>query len=366
MRPILFLLTLLLLINQALSFAQNDASVRKIGMIVPLTGDAAYFGTEARRGAEIAAEELGKKGAAIELVFEDDKCLPKDAVSAYRNMLSVHNVDFIIGPACTGSIQAVAPLAKGAKRPLLAVWDAGSLVESAGDHVFSLGFNTEEEGVVVANHIFNQEKLDSVALVWEEDQYAVLVKDSFQKHYESLGGKIISSASISSSETDTKSVLTKILSAKPKAIFLSPAYTALVLVRQLRALGFSGKIFGQDTFSAPNIISSAGDAMQGLIFADVRISEQKAQAKRLAEQYRLKYQKAPESLTFAAFAYDSVKIAAMLPKDRSQQLLKIASLKFSSDSPEFALNFEGFAASHMSRLTPKLFTITDGKILPLP
>src|SRR3989344_7493185 len=50
----------------------------KIGVIVPLTGDAAVYGESARNVYQMAVEEInaagGIGGSMVELIFEDGKC----------------------------------------------------------------------------------------------------------------------------------------------------------------------------------------------------------------------------------------------------------------------------------------------------
>lgn len=354
----------LLLANLALVFnllislpcrAQESWTLAKIGLLIPLTGDAAYFGSEVRRGAEIALQRLHNAGKKIELVFEDEKCLAKDAVTGYRALITAHKVDFIIGPSCTGSIMAVAPLAKAEGRPLLALWDAGKLVESAGEHVFALGYDTEAEGALMARYAVEQ-KLPTAGVVWEEDQFASLVKEAFEKEYERLGGKVLVSESIQPAEPDVRAVLTKVIAKKPQAIFLSPAYSAATLVSQLKRLGYKGKVLGQDTFAAPDVIKAGGTAMNGLLFANIQLAEQDPKARHLFEEYKKHYKGAPESLVFAAFGYDSVQIAATVPHDLSRQQEALRTLHFSDG----ALPFDGFLLSRMSRLEPQIFAIENG------
>lgn len=339
------------------SLAETGDLVNRIGLLLPLTGDAAYFGEEARRGAEIAVSELAAKARKLELVFQDEKCLAKDAVSAYRALVTEQKVDFVIGPTCTGSIMAVAPLAKAAQRPLLALWDAGRLVESAGEHVFSLGIDTEDEGVLVARHVHSQ-SLHKIAIVWEEDQYSTLVKESFEEEYRELGGKIIGSESVKPAEHDARAVLTKIIAKKPEAVFLSPAYSAVMLVTQLRGLGYKGKIFGQDTFASPDVIKAGGAVMDEVVFANVQIPDDDSKARFLFDEYKRIHKRVPESLVFAAFGYDSVRIAAGLPVGQNSQVAALRAINYTDG----ALRFAGFSSSRMSRLAPQLFTIKDGRV----
>ena len=66
----------------------------KIGVIGPYSGFLADFGEEVRRGVLTTQKDN------IEFVFEDDECEPAPAVSAFKKLTDLNNVQYIIGPLC--------------------------------------------------------------------------------------------------------------------------------------------------------------------------------------------------------------------------------------------------------------------------
>ena len=73
--------------SSASTAASSDAKVIKIGGIGPLTGAAAIYGNAAKAGAEIAVEEINKKGdIKFELKYEDDENDAEKAVNAYNKL----------------------------------------------------------------------------------------------------------------------------------------------------------------------------------------------------------------------------------------------------------------------------------------
>ena len=76
-----------------------------IGAILPLTGYGAYNGEMARRGLELATTEN------VEVIVEDSKTNPKDAINAYRRLESL-GVKYLISLGGPLSM-AIAPLTKG-------------------------------------------------------------------------------------------------------------------------------------------------------------------------------------------------------------------------------------------------------------
>ena len=62
----------------------KEDEVIKIGVVLPLTGTAANYGIDTKKGIDLALEEINKVGVygkRIDLIYEDDKCKAKEALS---------------------------------------------------------------------------------------------------------------------------------------------------------------------------------------------------------------------------------------------------------------------------------------------
>jgi len=72
----------------------------KIGAILPLTGNFAYYGVSPQQGMIIAADEInsagGVNGHKLELLFEDSQGKPDLALSAYHKLSTMQNVQYFV------------------------------------------------------------------------------------------------------------------------------------------------------------------------------------------------------------------------------------------------------------------------------
>jgi ABC-type branched-subunit amino acid transport system substrate-binding protein len=143
-----------------------------IGVLLPLTGDFAFFGEQAKQGIEIALTELNRKGVQVRVIYEDEKCLPKEAVAGFKKLTTVDKVDHILGPVCTGSIVAVAESAKAQKRYFLALLDANRPVAQSGEFTYAIGYSSEEEAELLAEHM-RISGYTRVGIIYEEDAWAI-------------------------------------------------------------------------------------------------------------------------------------------------------------------------------------------------
>ena len=74
----------------------------KIGYVSDLTGATALWGTAGQYGAELAIKQVNENGGVLdgkmlELVPMDGKGEPADSVSAFKNLVEVHNIVAEIG-----------------------------------------------------------------------------------------------------------------------------------------------------------------------------------------------------------------------------------------------------------------------------
>ena len=349
--PLLFLIFLL-----ALNDTTAHAKSLSVAYLIPLTGDAAIFGNEVKRGALLAQQTLAHKNTHIDIVFEDTKCTAKDAVTGWKKLSNTKKTDFIVGPSCTGSILAVAPVALSSGKLLLSLWDAGKNVQKAGEHVYSLGFDSESEGEIIAKYM-STHGLKRASVLVEEDKFAELVLNSFEKHFFSRGGQIVSKASIAPGEQDLASIVLRLAKDKPDAYFVSPAYSGAAILKIFHKLQINSPIFGQDTFSFPDTLKAAGKAKEGLIFANAEIPRKQQQSLQLEKLYLDSFHIKPESLTFAAFGYDSLLIAAKAIDKYGRKPSTLDAISWNGVLP-----FKSFREGNMLRLAPSLFEIKQGKI----
>jgi len=99
------------------------AEVYKIGMSAGLTGYAATVDRAWRDGVELAIAAVNAKGGIngrkAELVVEDNRSEPQDAVTAYRKMISSDKVDIFASGCVSAGNFAAAPLVVRAQKPMV-------------------------------------------------------------------------------------------------------------------------------------------------------------------------------------------------------------------------------------------------------
>ena len=91
----------------------------KIGAILPLTGDMAKFGASFKKGIDLAVGEInaegGIRGIKPQIIYEDDAGESKQAVSAFRKLITQHKIHAVIGGVMSSTAMPIAPIAEKEK-----------------------------------------------------------------------------------------------------------------------------------------------------------------------------------------------------------------------------------------------------------
>ena len=97
--------------------------VYKIGMSAGLTGYAATVDRAWRDGVEVAVDALNAKGGIlgrkVQVIVEDNRSEPQEAVTAYRKMISSDNVNVFASGCVSAGNFAAAPLVMKAETPMV-------------------------------------------------------------------------------------------------------------------------------------------------------------------------------------------------------------------------------------------------------
>ena len=145
------ILTLALALGLALPAVAEDAI--KIGVIGPLTGPAAIYGTAVVNAAKIAADEVNALGGLqIEIDAQDDEHDPEKAINAYNTVLD-NGAKLIVGTVTSGPCAAVAAKAYEERIFMLTPSASSTDVIADKDNVYQVCFTDPAQGAASAQYI---------------------------------------------------------------------------------------------------------------------------------------------------------------------------------------------------------------------
>ncbi|MEK7095250.1 MAG: ABC transporter substrate-binding protein [Patescibacteria group bacterium] len=189
----------------------GDSQKIKVGVISILSGPFADYGEEIRKGVLSVASSTDK----VEFVFEDDKCEPKEAVSAYKKLVDFDKVKIIIGPACGSPQEAIIPLIEENKTIVLVPSAASrSLYTQSGDNFFNVQYSLEDESSFMGEKM-NELGYKKAALVTYKNAFSETHAKAFK---ESFKGEIVHHV-LTDNTSDVSTEIAKIKAEKPDAIY---------------------------------------------------------------------------------------------------------------------------------------------------
>ncbi len=224
----------------------------KIGLIVPLTGNAADIGLSNKRASEIAVTEINQKGGVdgrpIKLVFEDSVgCDSRIAVTAMQKLVNVDKVVAVYS-VCSNvalSTHSVAEIAGVVHFGCASNPD----VRELGDYMFRIIPSDDFAGKVAARYVKDEFDANSVAVLNCDNDWCVGIKNAFIESFRALGGEIVAEEQIRTGASDARTELTKIKNAGPELIYFAGyPQESIVVFKQAKELGLDVPFFGGDAW----------------------------------------------------------------------------------------------------------------------
>ncbi|MGE6486736.1 ABC transporter substrate-binding protein [Paenisporosarcina sp. NPDC076898] len=295
-----------------------DGDTIKIGANLELTGGVASFGSSIAEGIDLAVEEINKDGGVdgkeIEIVKVDNKSEGSEATNQAIRLTSKEKVTAIIGAATSGNTVAQAQIANDTKTILLTPSGTSPNVTvnedgSVNEFAFRTSFIDPFQGTVAANFAANELNIKSVAIYADSSSdYAKGLAKSFKETFEAAGGKIVAEEAYVTKDTDFRSTLTRIKSAKPEFIFIPGYYEEVgLIVKQAREMGIDVPLMGADGWDSPKLVELAGAEALNNTFITNHYSSEDPDEKiqKFVKSFSDKYDgKSPDA--FNALGYDSV------------------------------------------------------------
>ncbi len=284
----------------------------KIGVMAPLTGDAASYGEPTRKTLQLAADEInaagGINGRQIELVIEDSKCDSATAVNAAHKLIDTDGVQSIIGGFCSGETIPSVPIAAQAKVLLFSGSASSPALTNASPYFFRDYPSDAAQGKVLADVAYTKKNWKKVAVLQEQTDYAAGVFGSFDAAFKALGGTNVKEE-FPSNATDFRSTLTKLKAEKPDALFIdtqTPAASQRIL-KQLAELGWKPTLILNDvTGGDPDTLSKFSSQVEGAVTAEFLPDETNAKLQTLIAAYKTKYGEDMPYHGYMACEYDAL------------------------------------------------------------
>lgn len=325
----------------------------KIGVPVPLSGGYATAGKDILNGAQLAADDINRRGGVlgkkIELVQEDDECDADKAAQAAQTLVG-KGVVAVAGGYCSSAALPELRVFHGAG--LAYVMDASTnpeLTEKGWDNAFRTIGRDDEQGPFAAKLMKEVLHAKAVAVVNDNTTYSKGLAENAVQALKQQGIEVVYDDALTPGQMDYADVAKQVAALKPDVVYYTGYYPeAALLARDFHQLKLRIKYFmGGDGTTQPTLIKTAGSAANGMICTTAPLPTflTGPKARRFVDDYKKAYGVEPGP--YSIYEYDAVAVTAKAienanstkPADIVTALHKISN--FSGATGEIAFNEKG-------------------------
>ena len=266
-----------------------------IGVSGPLTGGAAQYGADWKKGFDLAIDEIngkgGIKGRKLEYIFEDTQADPKQSVVVAQKFVADTRVIVELGDFASGASMAASPIYQRAGLVQFGFTNSHPNFTKGGDYMWSTSVTQADASPVLADFAAKDLGLKNVAVLHLNSDWGKSSADLFNAHAKDIGLNVVDIEGYLPDEKDFKSTLTRVSAAKPDGLVLfSYESDGALIAQQLAQTGLKVPIVGGASLHSPDYLKLGGDAVNGsYILAEFDPNDARPEVQTFVKAYRGKY-----------------------------------------------------------------------------
>jgi branched-chain amino acid transport system substrate-binding protein len=287
---------------------QSSTSIT-LGATLPLTGEVASYGQKAKKGIELALDDIngngGVLGRKVKVDFQDDRNDKTVAVGIVTKFATIDKVPAIFGSAGSGVTLAIAPIANQNRTLLVSPISSSTELSTKGGKFFFRTVPADDVQARILAKWVAKSGAKKVAVVYTNNAWGKPLADGFAQEFSRQGGKVILSEGVAEGSNDFRTIIAKLKQLPALDAVVSPTYPkeGAAFVRQVNELGLKVPLYGGDNWGSPEFRKIAGTAANGVLYTAPSLSTS-PEYKGFAKRYKARFGVEPD--VFGASAYDAV------------------------------------------------------------
>ncbi len=312
-----------------------------LGVLIPRTGPASFFGDRVLKGIQLAVLTYNTQNpeSRVDVIVQDTAGSPDKAAAGLAELAS-KGVLAVIGPLLSRSVEALAPSLATIQIPVITPTASSAGLTALSPWIFRNALTNEAQAAAAAQYGLSQ-KLKKFVIMAPDDPYGRDLARIFAREIERKA-ELLASILYPPDTNDFGPYIRKLIEIdlrsqrivipdddqERKKLFESyaPTFDALylpgyaekvgLLLPQLAFYNITGKtIIGSNNWHTPDLIQRAGQYADGAVFVDGFFPESQDPAiHAVVDAYRSAYQEEPDIL--AAQAYDAAAMVLSLLKEK--------------------------------------------------
>jgi branched-chain amino acid transport system substrate-binding protein len=350
-----------------------------IGVSGPLTGPAAQYGAQWKKGFDLALDEVngpggGIKGRPLAYQFEDSQNDPRQSVAIAQKFVGDQRIVVELGDFSSPASMAASPIYQRGKLVQFGFTNSHPDFTKGGDYMWSNSLSQSEQSPQLISFAVKQLGLKKLAILHLNTDWGRTSKDLAVSTAKELGAQVVATEGYMPEERDFRSTLVRVRDAQPDGVILISYYAdGALIARQTRVSGLNQPMVGIGSVYSPKFIELGGDAVEGIYSQSNFFPEEpRAEVRDFVARFSARYKEEPD--TFSAYGYDTIILMAAVMRQFGTSRAEIrAGLEKIKDVPSVIFSRVSFdpttrrvAGANTANLQVKggKFVSWDGKPAP--
>lgn len=254
------------------AFAAHAEDTIKIGLIAPFSGPFADYGKQMDAGIKAYMKLHGDKvaGKRIEIITKDTTGpVPEIAKRLAQELVVRDKVDFLAGFGLTPEALAVAPIAEQAKKPMIIMNAATSIITTKSKYIARVSMTLPQISAPMGTWAVKNGIKKVVTLVADYGP-GIDAETAFKTNFIGGGGQVTESIRVPLKNPEFAPYIQRIKDAKPDAVFVFvPAgEQGIAFMKSYRERGLAEagiKVIATGDLTDDHTLNSMGDPILGVI-----------------------------------------------------------------------------------------------------
>ena len=297
---------------------EPEAEPITIGVILAVTGPAAFPSTQDLQGIEMAIEEInadgGVLGRPLEINVQDEQCNATEGINAFNNLIQ-QDAELFLGASCSGTTLAIMPLMIDNEAVMINSMSTNPDI-TAGDNPWMFRVNPPDSAFAPAfgGMIVRELGDTKLAILSANNDFGRGAAEAFRGAVEAEGGEIVSEDFYSSDGPwDFSSVLTGIRDSEAEGIiWVGTSEPGFQFIRQYHEQGLTQTIYNRGISLTDTLFDELGDLSDGIYAIEPYFAEIDTDANLdFVERFRDVYGETPAYQAVTGYASTYVLAAAI-------------------------------------------------------
>lgn len=284
------LAAVLIIINQLQK--PKESKLIKIGALIPLTGPSAFVGEYTKTSAmlvkDLYLQKFGDLGAELQIIFEDTKGQPVEAVTAYKKMVLEHREIKVILTQMSSVANALAPIADKEHKLIISISATLEPLKITNNYYVNY-LDAKTQATKYLEFLKTAEK---ISVFYVNDEYG----RSIVEEIKNMGMNKDFNFVPFDMNVETKNLVNKIRVNEDAVIIIGYGTKLADIIKNLRIINFKNTILCSAELLVKNVLEVLKGYEDNVFVIDIS-----ALPKDVSSLYQLKYKRNPvigDILTF--------------------------------------------------------------------